>query len=335
MTLMDTIGDLSWVNANSDRSPQDVNLLLSWHNQDPPDQWELTRNDYTQSIQGNRNPFVDHPEYVNYINFYDVEYVTNNPYFSEYIEGSSDNKALEIFNNTGQTIDLTAGDYKIEVYSNGGTSASFTANLTGSLANGDVFVVANPSADPTILNVATQISGSINYNGNDAVALVKGTQIIDVIGQIGFDPGTEWGSGNVTTYDHTLRRKSSVGIGDSDGSDVFDPSVEWLGFDLDTFGGLGTHAVNAGPPTIGILAASPKIPTSEENLIINVSVTDDVSVGSVKIIYTIDGGSEQEITMSHTTGSNYTGSILKLSLWRWEPSRILDLRSRWRRCLQN
>ncbi len=51
---------------------QDVNLLLQWHRQDPPDKWEVDRNDYVQSIQQNRNPFVDHPEYASYINFWNI-----------------------------------------------------------------------------------------------------------------------------------------------------------------------------------------------------------------------------------------------------------------------
>ncbi len=49
--------------------PQDVATLIAWHKQDPPDKWEVDRNNYVQSIQQNRNPFVDHPEWVNYINF--------------------------------------------------------------------------------------------------------------------------------------------------------------------------------------------------------------------------------------------------------------------------
>lgn len=48
---------------------QDVSLLLKWSKDDPPDAWEVARNNYIQSIQGNRNPFVDHPEWVNYIDF--------------------------------------------------------------------------------------------------------------------------------------------------------------------------------------------------------------------------------------------------------------------------
>ena len=53
-------------------APQDLATLLQWHLQDPPDKWEVERNDYIESVQKNRNPFVDHPEYVNYINFNDV-----------------------------------------------------------------------------------------------------------------------------------------------------------------------------------------------------------------------------------------------------------------------
>ena len=48
---------------------QDLSTLIQWHKQDPPDKWEVDRNNYIQSIQQNRNPFVDHPEYVNYIDF--------------------------------------------------------------------------------------------------------------------------------------------------------------------------------------------------------------------------------------------------------------------------
>lgn len=48
---------------------EDPSVLLQWNKDDPPDAWEVSRNNYVQSIQGNRNPFVDHPEWVNYIDF--------------------------------------------------------------------------------------------------------------------------------------------------------------------------------------------------------------------------------------------------------------------------
>ena len=54
-------------------------------------------------------------------------------FFSEYVEGSSFNKALEIFNGTGGAVDLVAGGYVVQVYSNGATSPSSTTSLTGSV----------------------------------------------------------------------------------------------------------------------------------------------------------------------------------------------------------
>jgi len=180
--------------------------------------------------------------------------------FSEYIEGSSNNKALEIYNGTGTEIDLSAGAYSIQMYFNGSTSAGLTINLTGIVANGDVYVVAHSSADAAILAQADQTNGASWYNGDDAVILRKGSTIIDAIGQIGFDPGTQWGSELISTADNTLRRKSSICTGDPDGNNPFDPSIEWEGYATNTFEGLGAHTVSCdlGPlePKINEFSAS-------------------------------------------------------------------------------
>jgi endonuclease I len=55
--------------------PQDIATLLAWHQQDAPDGYEIARNDYIASIQGNRNPFIDHPEWTQRIAFGDLSYV--------------------------------------------------------------------------------------------------------------------------------------------------------------------------------------------------------------------------------------------------------------------
>jgi predicted extracellular nuclease len=163
-------------------------------------------------------------------------------YFSEYIEGSSNNKALEIYNDTGAAVNLAALGYNIQMHFNGNPLAGLTINLTGtSLADGDVYVVAQSSANAAILAQADQTSGAGWFNGDDAVVLRKGTTVLDVIGQIGFDPGSQWGSGLTSTADNTLRRKTTVTGGDTNGSDVFDPSIEWNGFANDTFSGLGCY----------------------------------------------------------------------------------------------
>ena len=173
-------------------------------------------------------------------------------FFSEYIEGSSNNKALEIYNGTGVPVDLGANSYNVQMYFNGSSSAGLTINLVGTVAAGDVFVLAQSAADPVILAQADQTNGAGWFNGDDAVVLRRGTTFIDVIGQVGFDPGTEWGAGDLSTADNTLRRQGTIHAGDPIATDAFDPAAEWNGFPINTFGGLGSHTIIEGdqPPTV-------------------------------------------------------------------------------------
>ncbi len=180
-------------------------------------------------------------------------------FFSEYIEGTSNNKALEIYNGTGATINLATGGYNVQIFFNGSPSAGLTINLTGTVANGDVYVVAQSAANATILAQADQTNGSGWFNGDDAVVLRKGTTVIDAFGQIGVDPGTEWGTFLDSTADNTLRRADTICAGDSNGSDAFDPSIEWEGYATDTFGGLGAHTANC---SVVVVDTAPTVTSS-------------------------------------------------------------------------
>src|SRR5699024_6162792 len=64
-------------------------------------------------------------------------------FISEYVEGSSFNKAIEIYNGTGA--DVALAGYALSQFSNGSSTASVTLNLTGTLADGDVYVIAHSS----------------------------------------------------------------------------------------------------------------------------------------------------------------------------------------------
>lgn len=196
-------------------------------------------------------------------------------FFSEYIEGTSNNKALEIYNGTGSAINLGTGGYSIQMYFNGSSTAGLTINLTGTVANGDVYVLAQSSANATILAQADQTSGSGWFNGDDAVVLRKGTTVLDVVGVIGTDPGSEWGTGLTSTADNALRRKDTICAGDTNGSDAFDPSVEWEGFATDTFGGLGSHTANCSAPDAAptVTASYPTNGAADVPLNANMSVT--------------------------------------------------------------
>ena len=187
-------------------------------------------------------------------------------FFSEYIEGTSNNKALEIFNGTGAPINLAANGYSVQMFFNGSPAAGLTIPLTGTVASGDVYVVAQAAASPVIIAQADQTQGSGWFNGDDAVLLLKGATVIDSIGQRGVDPGTEWGAGLTSTADNTLRRKAAIEAGDPDPNDVFDPAVQWDGFATDDFTGLGAHStvvadaapqVTATSPTAGATGVSP------------------------------------------------------------------------------
>jgi hypothetical protein len=162
-------------------------------------------------------------------------------FFSEYAEGSSNNKALEIYNPGVGDADLTACE--VNIYANGGIVAANTIDLAGALAEGDVFVICENNIDPLVFDPmgCDLLDPGSFYNGDDAVELVCGGVVLDVIGQIGFDPGAEWQVGGVGTQNETIRRDCAVTAGDTNGADVFDPSVEWATFPQDDFSDFGQY----------------------------------------------------------------------------------------------
>jgi hypothetical protein len=186
-------------------------------------------------------------------------------FFSEYVEGYGQNKAIEIYNPTTAPIDLS--DYQIERYSNGATnsSAGGVTNLTGMLVSGDAFVITSGETDtsssfgfidPILFSMSdlAEPVGSyptpLHMNGNDAMVLTKNGQIIDVIGKVGEDPASgAWTDdaasgftmGSWWTAQHTLIRKNTVLYGDNNGLDLFNPSLEWDSLVVGTWTNLGTH----------------------------------------------------------------------------------------------
>lgn len=321
-----------------------LSTLLEWHEQDPVCDWERNRNDiiYT-NYQHNRNPFIDHPEFVTLIwsdnppplapsnltatdisktsltlnwtdnssdengfNIYQngtiiaavaentssrtvanlspgtrytftvkafnangesvgafleattlsdsaSQTISDSLFFSEYIEGGSYNKALEIFNASEHTLNLT--NYAILANSNNGSwnisSYNFPSGTT--LEPGDVWVIMHSSTDENYLSIADELTNStiVNYNGNDVRALVyiadAETTFLDVIGfYMDSVAVNSWTVAGVDggTVDHTLVRKSSIRRGNPDwsisaGTNTDDS--EWIVHAKDTFDYLGAH----------------------------------------------------------------------------------------------
>ena len=167
-------------------------------------------------------------------------------FFSEYYEGNgADNHAIEVYNPTALPVQLDVGGYTIQIFNAGSPTPTTTHALIGTIPAGGTWVVAPAAANDAIQSRTDQaIATDFNFNGDDAIVLVKGADgaIVDVIGQIGVDPGSQWGSGSSSTADNGLRRKVAICAGDPDGSDAFDPSVEWEGVLVGDVSNLGVHA---------------------------------------------------------------------------------------------
>ncbi|WLR61613.1 cell wall-binding repeat-containing protein [Guptibacillus hwajinpoensis] len=158
---------------------------------------------------------------------------------SEYIEGGSFNKALELYNGTENEIDLA--NYTLELYSNGETTPQYSLPLEGKLATGEVFVIAHEKSNQSILDKADVTNQSVvNFNGNDVVVLKKTDSVIDSIGQVG--------SAGDFAKDMTLVRKGSVKSGDTDTTDAVDITKEWTQYAKDTTDYLGAHQSDGTAP---------------------------------------------------------------------------------------
>ena len=156
-------------------------------------------------------------------------------FFSEYIEGSSNNKAIEIYNGTGAAVDL--GDYTVELYNNGNTSPNSTRALSGSLSDGDVYVIAHSNANAAIQAEADLLLGGgiVGFNGNDVFVLRDDNtgNVVDSIGEIG--------NSNTFAANVTLRRQAGISTGDTNPNDAFDPADEWDSYAQDNSDDLGSH----------------------------------------------------------------------------------------------
>lgn len=200
-------------------------------------------------------------------------------FFSEYVEGFYNNKAVEIYNPTAKTIQLN--QYRITTWHNGTPTfvAVYSDTLTDSIGPNQVRVIVLNKRNEKGTGLDTPVSKalaekadyffsstktnsmSLNFNGDDPVTLDKKSgswwQTVDIIGKVGekpvlaTSPSTTigWsdsfpfnsGKGTIYTRDHTLIRKPSVTYGDNVNPSYFNPKIEWDIYPVNTFDSLGFH----------------------------------------------------------------------------------------------
>ncbi|TDE28714.1 T9SS type A sorting domain-containing protein [Flavobacterium ranwuense] len=373
-----------------------LNLLITWHNQDPVSVREIDRNNAIYASQNNRNPYIDHPEYVQsiwnptadsqapstptslvasattsnsvslswnassdnigvtgynvYMNSVLKTTVTGTTttitgltastaytfsvkakdtagnisgasntvnvttsatgggatatdlLFSEYIEGSSNNKALEISNATGAAISLSI--YRIKKQTNGAGAWSTGLALTGTLNNGSKFTIVNSSMASSCYPISSaNLSTSateMTFNGNDAVGLFKNGVLIDIIGT--FNGGTA----NFAA-DETIRRKATV----TSPTTTFNKTTQWDSYTSDTCNNLGSRMVEKTPKTsvtldINDIALYPN-PSNG-----NFSINNSNKIYSIEIysiigqkIFSEENSTKSEITLPNSAKGTY------------------------------
>ncbi|PZU87242.1 MAG: endonuclease I [Chryseobacterium sp.] len=322
----DPTKDQNPLNGTEEKAFEDwyVAMLLSWNAQDPVSPREIARNNSVYNIQKNRNPFIDHPEWVDLIwnqapdnvapsapsqltlernsayfvnlnwqtspesdvigykiyqdgvligtsktNTFSVDHLTPNTTYNftvkaydngylespqsntmsittlaadnfakdiqivKYLEGTSNNKAIEIANRTGHKVNLSK--YKLYIQLKSSTyyfGAPF--ELDGTLENNQSIVIVNPNANFNCFNnsnaqFATN-SPAMTFSGNQYLEISYNSATVDAVGIKGQDNS----NGNKSLY-----RKSGV----LNPTATFDTN-EWTSYPSDYCQGLGVLAVN-------------------------------------------------------------------------------------------
>lgn len=199
-------------------------------------------------------------------------------FISEYLEGTGNNKGVEIYNPTSNDIDLAP--YTLERWSNGENASSDEANLVGTIPAYGTWVLINgqtedvdlgggnisPFCDPAMQALSDQLDdpypAPTYMNGNDALLLLKGgTEVLDIFGKPGENPGVAWtdnadagytdsDGGTWLTANHTLRRKYDIEAGVSLPPLEFNTLLEYDSLPNETWDGLGWHNCACDPNSI-------------------------------------------------------------------------------------
>nr|WP_294861320.1 T9SS type A sorting domain-containing protein [uncultured Fluviicola sp.] len=217
--------------------------------------------------------------------------------FSQYVEGTGFNKYVEIFNGTCADVDLSG--YELRAYHNGASLSglpTFTIPLSGTLVNGDVFVVAHDSA--TVWSgVPDLYSQFLQFNGDDALVLYKlsTNSAVDIFGSIGNDPGSAWRDSTAlsptfkwSTENKTLVRKACVYSGITVNPDLAGiygfPTLftEWDTLTTNDVTGLGSHAIGASAYNFSVTTGDATVSSTTGNCA-------TIEIGTVNSVVTVTG----------------------------------------------
>lgn len=170
-------------------------------------------------------------------------------FISKYIEGSNNNKAIELFNPTTSPINLSG--WELQQYNNGSPTASVSFALSGTIATGACFLITRTFDDPVPLSDTLKTASDkqfygLTFNGDDAIVLVDPSgNVADRVGQVRSDI-----TGSLLAYvmrDHTLVRSPYTARGTTPAITNDFPYSEWEILPCDDFTDLKTHTRSLPP----------------------------------------------------------------------------------------
>lgn len=211
-------------------------------------------------------------------------------FISEYVEGSSNNKYIEIYNPTNAAINLSG--YQLATYFNGNTTPT-TLGLSGTINSYSTYVIGNSNAALAVTPDLFTPNTVMNFNGNDAIALqTSGDVNIDVIGEIG--------NGAIFAENTTLRKKSTVQNPNTTYS-----NTEWDSFPENDVSGLGNHTSDCQAPSPEIQLVDNT--TTNQNCGFTIDFGPQENATNTDLTFNIDnvGSADLDITSLNITG-DYT-----------------------------
>ena len=280
---------------------------------------------------------------------------------SEYINGTGNDKAIELYNPSSIPVNLsaTATKYTLEIYGPGLNIASYTGALSGTIPAGGTLVIRKQGSQNITGGLAIN-NAAFTWSGDSPIVLRKNGDVVDCIGQVGFDPGLGWPNATQHTGNRGMRRDPGVVLGDTDHLDPFatpatGPLVGWTFSPKDEYSDLGKHetftkffsishtiagggqsvsetagaSAVTGTVTLAVNATAPLTVTlnSSETDALTVPATVTIPAGSktvtfpIAIIDDLISDGEQKITIT-ASAPDYQNAVTTVTIIDNEPSII-------------
>ncbi|OCA68990.1 endonuclease I [Chryseobacterium artocarpi] len=292
----------------------ELNVLLAWHNQDPVSQAEIKRNNASYTYQGNRNPFIDNPNYVNLI--WGSQTPTNDTQAPTAATG------LTVSGKTSNSISLTwnastdnVGVSSYDVYMNG--SLKTNVNSTSTTVTGlnpsttySFYIVAKDAAGNSSSNSAT-VSGTTDAGGTTTPSTGCASENFESIPAASStystktwtNSGISWTATDSRT-DQTINNKAITVRNGSLTSSSYGNGIGSLTVttQLKFSGSNGALDVKVNGTTVGTVPYSTTATTTTIN---NINISGNVTVSLV------NNSSGNRIAIDDLTWTCYSGSSAK------------------------